>query len=354
MSVSDPRCVLDEAVSKGVFPGANGSRLGLSREPRSFFAGALEYGDSPAVGPSTLYDIASLTKVFTASAALSLVARGDIALNARVGEIFPPWRGAPVAMATLEQLLSHEAGLAPWAPFFEDVPPELRGKPGGREMILEAVLAFPLTGRPGAAEYSDLGYVLLGELLQQVYGAPLSRIISTLVTEPLDLASVRFFQPGTSDGNSASVAPTEDCPWRGRVLRGEVHDDNCWTMGGQEGHAGLFATAEDVARLGLAWLTSLEGAGWLPGDLARRAVARRASGRGIGWDMKSEAASTAGAAMSRSSFGHLGFTGCSLWVDPEAGVSISLLSNRVHPSRDNDLIRVLRPVYHDAVFLWDG
>jgi len=128
-----------------------------------------------------------------------------------------------------------------------------------------------------------------------------------------------------------------------------VHDDNAWAMGGVAGHAGLFATARDVAGMGAAWLVALEGGEWLPAELASRAIARRPLGRGLGWDLKSEAGSSAGELMGSRTFGHLGFTGCSLWIDPDRGLSVALLTNRVHPSRHGEGIKELRPVFHDAL-----
>lgn len=130
---------------------------------------------------------------------------------------------------------------------------------------------------------------------------------------------------------------------------GEVHDDNAWSMGGVSGHAGLFATAEDVARLGAAWLKALASGEWISKSLAARAVARRPLGRALGWDLKDPGQSSAGTLMGPDSFGHLGFTGCSLWVDPDAGVSVALNTNRVIFGRDNLKIRDFRPRFHDML-----
>lgn len=349
LPVIDPLGVLEGGVAGGVFPGASGCVLRPGEPPIHLTAGRLVPG-GPVVVPETIYDVASVTKVFTASAALALVARGLLDPNAPVGEIFPPWRDFPVGGATMEQLMCHEAGLAAWSPFFERIPGGERGTAGGRAAILRMVLEHPAPSSPGPAVYSDLGYILLGQLLRVVCDDELGSIIARMVTDPLGLESARFRPVGPFEVLPGGIAATEDCPWRGRTLVGEVHDDNCWAMGGSEGHAGIFASAPDIAALGAAWLESLEGRGWLPEEIAARAVRRRPTGRGFGWDLKSGPGSTAGASASEDTFGHLGFTGCSLWVDPVEGAAVSLLTNRVHPTRENDGIRAVRSAFHDAVF----
>jgi CubicO group peptidase (beta-lactamase class C family) len=347
----DPERVLADGVGRRVFSGAAGCRLDRSGAIGSFCLGTVAHGSPEAVGPGTLFDIASLTKVFTSSAVLALVARGLVDLNDPVGEIFPPLCGSGPGKATLEQLLAHEAGFAAWAPFFEAVPLSERGSGRGRKAVMDMMLAHPPARAPGeGAEYSDLGYVVLGEVLRRLTGSSLADAIAAAVTGPLGLGSVRFMPVGEGPGPAPGVAATEDCPWRGRVLVGEAHDDNAWTMGGEEGHAGLFATARDVAGLGVAWLRALKGEGWLPRGLAARAVARRPSGRGLGWDIRAASGSAAGDLMGPRTFGHLGFTGCSLWVDPDAGVSVSLLTNRVHPTRAGAGIMEIRRRFHDAAF----
>ncbi|HUT77391.1 MAG TPA: serine hydrolase domain-containing protein [Polyangia bacterium] len=338
--------LLEFGVRQSVFSGAQAAVVdgaGLVARAR---AGRTAPGGGAPVTHSTLFDIASLTKVFTASATLRLAARGVVDLGTRLEALLPELRGASTGAATLEQVLAHEAGLAAWLPLFEQVALAERGTQAGRRRIVELALAAPLEAQPGErAIYSDLGFIALGEMLERVTGADLGAIIAAEVTGPLGLASVR---PGPVRPGSRCAA-TEDCPWRGRVLRGEVHDDNAWAMGGLAGHAGLFAAAADVARFGAAWLEARRDGGWLPAELASRATRRRPLGRGLGWDLKNPDGSSAGARFSIESFGHLGFTGCSLWVDPLTGVAAALLTNRVCFGRDNDAIRGFRPAFHNAI-----
>jgi CubicO group peptidase (beta-lactamase class C family) len=148
---------------------------------------------------------------------------------------------------------------------------------------------------------------------------------------------------------SAGIAATEQCPWRGKLLVGEVHDENAWIMGGVSGHAGLFSTAEELVRFGAAWLAALRSGHWLTRELATRAIERRPSGRGLGGDLKGAKDSSAGTRLGLRTFGHLGFTGCSLWVDPDLELAVCLLTNRVHPTRENEKIREFRPAFHDVV-----
>jgi CubicO group peptidase (beta-lactamase class C family) len=312
-------------------------------------AGTTRADSGATVGPRTWFDIASLTKVFTASAALRLIARGAIALSDRLRDLVPDLGGSPQGGATLEQVLAHEAGFADWAPLFEAIDPRSRGVRDGADAMIGLVRAVPPAGDPGGeAVYSDLGFIVLGRALELITGDRLEAIVAREVAEPLGLNSVHY-RRSTRMSEHENIAATEDCPWRGRVLQGEVHDDNAWAVGGVAGHAGLFAAASDVARLGAAWLAALDGGGWLPPELARRAVERRPLGRGLGWDLKSDQGSSAGTLMGPRTFGHLGFTGCSLWVDPDRELSVALLTNRVHPSRSNEGIRELRPAFHDVL-----
>lgn len=307
-------------------------------------AGTTSFVEGSPVGRGTLFDIASVTKVFTCAAALRMVDRGELDPDEPIQGILEELKDSPVGNATLAQLMAHEAGFEPWAPFFEKIERKDRGTAGARREMIRMIMGHPSARNPGQeAVYSDLGYILLGEILSARSGRPLDEIMAAEVTGPLRLTSVRFAPV------RGAVAATEDCPWRGRVISGEVHDDNAWTMGGLAGHAGLFATAVDVARFGVAWLESLEAGGWLSRELAARSIAPRSLGRGLGWDLKSPSGSSAGDLMGERTFGHLGFTGCSLWVDPDAGLSVALFTNRVHPSRDNEAIREFRPRFHDLV-----
>lgn len=337
--------LLRRAVRDGVTPGAQLAVRFPDGASEHLAVGALTYApDAPAVTPDTVFDLASVTKPFTA---LALV-RIDAPLARPLGDLLPWSRGLPAGEATLEELLTHRAGLLPWAPFYRAVDPVDAGSPAARRAVLDAVARAP-RGAPGAVRYSDLGYILLGEALAALAGCPLAAAITREVIEPLGLGA-RFRGVGPPWVDPA-VAPTERCPWRGRVVQGEVHDENAFALGGTCGHAGLFGSARDVLALGAASLASLAGASaWLaPARMARMIAPRPGGDHRLGWDARGPHAPSSGSSMGPRTFGHLGFTGTSLWCDPDADVAVALVTNRVHPTRDNPGIRALRPAVHDAV-----
>lgn len=310
--------------------------------------------DAAAVTPDTLYDLASLTKPFVAMTALRLAASGRLNLSARLDSIIGDARGGASGAATLEQLFSHRSGLAPWGGLYLDVPHEPGGGPARRWVLSEA--ARRSEGQPGEAMvYSDLGYMLAGAAMARIVGRPLDVLVREQITEPLGIADKVFFAGGAPSDVRAQLsrlaAPTERCDWRGRIVQGEVHDENCYALGGVSGHAGLFGIAEAVATFGRAVLDSLKGRrDFLNAEMLGHALAPQPGGSYVmGWDLKQAEGSSAGRRMGPHTFGHLGFTGTSLWCDPDADVVIVLLTNRVHPSRANEKIRAFRPAFHDGV-----
>ncbi|MCK6527538.1 beta-lactamase family protein [Myxococcota bacterium] len=332
--------VLADGRGQGVFPSA---------------VAAVAAGDVPpvieAVGdarPGSRFDVASLTKLFTTTAVGLLWHRGVLSLDEVVH------RGA-----TVEDLLRHRSGLPAWRPWFEAVRAEeardglpVGLSPAARVAMLARVRAEPPVAAPGEAQvYSDLGFILLGELVAERAGRPLHRFVEEEVCGPLGLADTAY-HPFRSHAGDPACLPTEDCPWRGGVLRGEVHDDNAWAMGGVAGHAGIFSTAADLLAFGGAWLRADAGEpGPVPPEVARRFWVPPDPGRtyALGWDTPTPGASSAGRHFSPRSFGHLGFTGTSLWIDVPRRRTVVLLTNRVHPSRGDDRIRAFRPAFHDAV-----
>lgn len=316
---------LERGIREGVFPAG---------------AAAVAVGDEPAVAyesePGKIFDIASLTKPFIATLVHRLAARRVLGLDDRVGALWPEVRDLPVGAEALRAVLSHRAGLPAWLPLHRDHQ--------GRAVVLAAAAAATDAPRP---TYSDLGYLVVGEIAQRAAGAPLPAALSREVLEPLGLFSVRW-----GPVRPEETVPTGFCAFRQRIVQGEVNDENAAAAGGVAGHAGLFAHVSDVCRFGRAWLAALRGAegGLLPADLARQAVTPLQPGtHALGWDTTKPEASSAGALMGPRTFGHLGFTGCSLWIDPDAQLVVVLLTNRTHPTRDNVAIRTFRPVFHDAV-----
>ncbi len=346
--------LLDDFLAQGAFPGGvvaigYGDRLVHLRP-----FGRLSYAaDAPTVAADTIYDLASLTKVVgTTTMAMILVDAGQLELDARVVDFLPGFIGADVepdaaqtrSAVTVRHLLTHTSGVDWWAPLYKS----LQGKPA----YVEHIQAMDLVYEPGSqTKYSDLGIILLGEILERVAGEPMEVFLERRVFQPLSMAETRFL-PGRE--LIERIAPTEEDPWRGRVLQGEVHDENAHALGGVAPHAGLFSTAGDLARFARLLVNH--------GVFEHHRLVSRATfdtftrrhedlgeGRGLGWDMKSPKGSSAGSLFSSSSFGHTGFTGTSIWIDPERELFVILLTNRVHPSRDNNLIRKVRPALADAV-----
>ncbi len=239
---------------------------------------------------------------------------------------------------------------------------KFRGNDGvGRGRIFEQIHTEPLVAAPGSrACYSDLGFILLGEAVERVSGRSLDRFCRDEIFEPMGLSSTFFVDldrhpPESRRSGGRTIAATEHCPWRGKILCGEVHDDNAWAMGGVAGHAGVFSSASDVHRFIRFLGRCLHGAepDFLPAPLVREFLEAERTLPGqthvLGWDTPSPEGSSSGRHFSRRTVGHLGFTGTSVWWDLERDVDVVFLTNRVHPSRNNPAIRELRPLVHDAV-----
>ena len=340
---ADAAEIVRRGVRERAFPAALvevGSRDGvLWREA----FGALDYEENAAVTQhDTIFDIASLTKVIaTASLAMQLLERGSLKLSDRIADRIPEWRGKDREHVTLHALLAHNSGLTVWLPFYRDHK--------GRAEFQHAICSLPLEYPPETQSiYSDLGFILLGFIIEDAGGARFDRqthdLLSRVTSETL------LFNPPPS--LRPLIAPTEHDPWRGRRLVGEVHDENCWALGGATGHAGLFGTAAAVGDFARAMLGALEGrdATLASAPVARLFVSRANaySSRALGWDTMLPT-SSCGTKMSAASFGHTGFTGTTLWIDPERGIYVVFLTNRVNPSRENAAIQKIRPALHDAI-----
>ena len=342
-----------------------------------------EIAGTPHAGTPILFDVASLTKVVaTGTLAALLVKKGQIGLDAPVVEWLPRFLGGGAGKdrVTVRQLLAHSSGLPWWRPWFERAaadpvagqafqPPDLRpfdlrdAFARGREILEEALWAEPLEAPPGTRTlYGDPAFLALGFLLERAGGAPLDRLFEDRVAGPLGLVDTFFVGPerlaaGQGPGMGRTCAPTERGPQRGEVNRGAVNDDNAWAMGGVAGHAGLFSTAADVARLGQEWLDALSGRGRILDEGVASEFARRdaapGSERALGWDTPSAGGSSIGSRLGLGplgAIGHLGYTGCSLWIDRDRGLSCALLTNHVHPDgRRPAEILALRQAFHDAV-----
>lgn len=336
------RQVLEAALADGVVPGAVAVVAGRDG-PAEAYAGGVRRLGGESVTADTRYDLASLTKVMaTLPCVLSLVSEGAIDLDEPLGRHFSSagWFRAPsLADATVRQLLTHTAGLASWTPLFASV--------STRRAALAAVLQQSVEA-PGSVRYSDLGFMLLGALVERVTKRRLDEVAHERVFDRLGMRETGF-------GPLVDVpsAATEDCGWRNRLLEGEVHDENASVWDGVAGHAGLFGTAADVARYAGAWLRRdpvLGSEALLAQSTSAQVVGDDGAPRGLGWLLAHAGVFAGGAARG---YGHSGFTGTSIWIDPEAGIASVLLTNRVHPHRARGGgIVGLRARFHGAAHGW--
>jgi serine-type D-Ala-D-Ala carboxypeptidase len=337
--------VLQRAVADSAFPGAYavvGTRRGVLA---SVGAGRIDWApDAPAPTDSTLWDLASLTKVVGMTSAVArLVGAGRIRLDAPVQRYLPEWTGPGKERVTIRHLLTHSSGLPSWRPLYKEAT--------SPESARALVLATPLDTLPGVRfVYSDLGAILLGFVVERVSGTTLDQYLASRVWRPLHMRDTRYRPDSTLLDR---IAPTEIDPWRQRHLRGEVHDENAFALGGVSAHAGLFSSARDLARFARMYLQR----GVLDGQrvLEARTVATftrvqdtTISRRALGWETPT-GSNSAGHEMSTRAFGHTGFTGTSLWMDPERDVFVVLLTNRVNPTRQNTRIGRVRVALADAV-----
>jgi CubicO group peptidase (beta-lactamase class C family) len=310
----------------------------------------------------TVYDLASLTKaVVTSLLVMKGVGEGLLHLDRPLGDHLEMLQDQPEV--TLRRVLAHAGGFPAHRKFYERGLTRVEPSQANRASIIQWAASEPLAYPPGSKSiYSDLGFILLGALVEQAMSARLDDLAERLIFQPLGLSGLGFVDllagapPAQFRGHA--IAPTERCPVRGRLVIGEVHDLNAFTMGGIAGHAGLFGGVQDVLRLAFALCAAYHGRGVGGGSpLVRPEVLREfwrpagipGSTWCLGWDSPSAQGSLAGDLMSRRAVGHLSFTGCSLWIDAEQETCVVVLTNRVHPKvRDDPRFRALRPALHDA------
>jgi CubicO group peptidase (beta-lactamase class C family) len=331
------------------------------RAARSFeIAVGAAFRGACAAGTEAVFDLASISKSFMACTVARLFQRGRLSFETPLQDLLPEARGTATGLAALSLLLAHRAGLEAHRTLFA---PLLAGLPLDRARAIAEALRgrrsecadiAPPGGHPPV--YSDLGYALVGLAVERLEGLPLDAIIEREVCAPLGLevGSARLLRQRRT-GFPARCMPTETVPFRGGEVRGVVHDENAWALSGHglSGHAGLFGTAASVACFGTALLAARlnRSPDWLDAASLAPLLEERPGGTlRAGFDGKSADQSSAGSLASRHSFGHLGFTGTSLWCDPEAERVLVLLSNRVCPTRDNRLIVAARPAVNDALY----
>lgn len=298
------------------------------------------------------YDLASLTKIiFTVSTLMQLHDKKRIGVKDKVSSILNWW---PHKSVRIDQVLSHTAGLPWWAPFHKELNLK-KPLPARREDLRKKISRIELGRGPFKAVYSDVDFILLGFLLEEVVGAPLIEIWDALAWRE-KTPGLHFNENNKPKYKRSFYAPTERCPWRKKVLQGEVHDDNTWSFGGVSSHAGLFGGIDDVTEYGLLLrkaFRTLKGS-----ELAshktvckftRRAISRKQGDWALGFILPTRGAASCGKYFHSSSFGHTGFTGTSLWYDPTRDLLVTILSNRVHPTRENTQYVQFRPKIHDWI-----
>jgi beta-N-acetylhexosaminidase len=344
--------VIERAIADKAFPGAT-LAVGYKDKVALHAFGHLSYdAKSPQVKLSTMYDVASLTKVIVTTTLAEKLVEGDfpssLQLDAPIERYLPEWANGPQPewrhMVTVRHLLTHTSGLPPFKEYWRTSK--------GKEDTLRMIFAEPLEYEPGTRMvYSDLGVILMGEIIERLTGQTLDELAKEYIFSPLGMNESMYKPPKKL---WPSIAPTEfDARYRHRLIQGEVHDENAYAMGGVSGHAGVFSTAPDLAAF---CQMLLNGGVYAHQRILKRATIAQFTApealakdtRTLGWVVPTEGSSS-GHYFSPHSFGHTGFTGTSIWIDPDRQVFVVLLTNRVNPTRENHKIAEVRPALHDAV-----
>ena len=324
--------VVEDAVANGAFPGAvalvvrNGTIVG-----HRAFGHSMLTPQTRMMQTDTIFDVASMTKpIVTATSIMILLERGKLRLDDKVTVFIPEFGTNGKEGITVRKLLTHTSGLPPWIPFYKEC--------SSHECVITAICDIDLEYEPGTKyAYSDLGYITLGEIVRRVSGEELSTFAEENIFKPLGMLNTTF---NPSKEMRERCAATEQCEWRGRVLVGEVHDENSFAMGGVSGHAGLFSTAYDMAIFAQMMLNGGEYNNIrILSPLTVKAMTKNQipelGEESLGLFTKSKEYSSGGDLISMDSYGHAGFAGISMQIDPDKGLTLILLTNRVHPSRTN-------------------
>ncbi|MGD0119355.1 MAG: serine hydrolase domain-containing protein [Candidatus Binatus sp.] len=369
MGWSEVEQAFNEAVEARVIPGAT---LIVRRGADVAFEGAFGFRSiEPTRSPAkieTVYDLSSLTKALSTTVAVMLLARdGKFRLDDRVTRFFPNFGVHGKTTTTFRHLLAHCSGLPAWRPFYHRIAEiEKAGRVnfmasyGAKEFVYEEIHREKPDATPATKTvYSDLGFIVLGETIEKVASVSLNRFCRDKIFRPLSLRATDYIDISLVRSRRLEpvadmFAPTENCPLRKRLLIGEADDENAFAMGGVAGHAGLFAPVREVDRIARELIASYAGrSDFIPQKIIREFWTRDTTVPGstwaLGWDTPSPAHSSSGHRFSPSAVGHLGFTGTSIWIEPEKEIAITILTNRVHPRRENQKIREFRPKIHDLI-----
>jgi len=342
--------LMKKGVKEGVFPGG---LLLVAKNDLIIFFEAYGYANifsKRIMTKNTIFDLASLTKpLATTLAVMKLIQQGELDLEQDLGALLPEFRDTDKKQITIRNLLCHNSGLPDYRPYYIEllkIPYNFRKK-GLRNFLINEPLVYPV-GK--SVLYSDLGFMILGWIVEKVSVKSLDNFVVNDIYSPLGLENL-FFINLNSESHMGYFAATELCTWRRILIDGLVHDDNAYVVGGIEGHAGLFGTAMDVNLLLSSLLSVSNGYSYIfKKELIDKFFEQQEdSDRALGFDTPSLRDSSSGSRFSKNSIGHLGFTGTSFWMDLDRSIIVILLTNRVHPSRDNNKIKRFRPILHDTV-----
>lgn len=322
-----------------------------------------------AVSPDTVYDVASLTKaVISTTLIMQAVERGKLELDRKVSSIVQGFGTLGKDRITVRHLLAHCSGYPAHKTFYREL---YQAEAGGRtglmqsrgaiELVRNEIFRSALEHMPGkVTNYSDVGFLLLGAVIESIYGGQtldkltIDKIVAPLKLSNLGFIDLKLLKRRGLEPVTEMIAPTAQCPWRKKILCGEVHDDNAWAMGGVAAHAGIFSNARDLHSFAATMLRCYHGEdSFVDSQVVKEFWTKDTtvaeSSWALGWDTPSATGSSAGKYFSKSSVGHLGFTGCSMWLDPERNIDVILLTNRIHPSPEANGIKAFRPKLHDLV-----
>lgn len=346
--------LMRKAISDNIFPGGV---LLVSKAESTIFFSAYGYADifsKRSMTVDTIFDLASLTKpLATTLAVMKLVSQNRLSLDQHLGSILSQFKNTDKEQICIEHLLYHDSGLPDYRPYYKSLQrlPKNQRREALRGYLSEETLINPIGEH---VLYSDLGFMILSWVIEKMSGNRLDHFVAKEIYSPLGLENL-FFVDLDSKPRKAQFASTELCPWRKTLLKGVVHDDNAYVMGGIAGHAGLFGAANDIFSL-LSLLQSVFHGKYKSNIFAKELLkkffkSKSNSSRALGFDTPSLKGSSCGKYFSSESVGHLGFTGTSFWMDLESKIIVLLLTNRVHPSRENNKIKAFRPKLHDTVMV---
>ncbi len=348
--------MMERGVKDGVFPGAV---LLISFEGEIKYLNAFGVTDcfsKKAMEKDNIFDLASLTKpLATVMAAAKLLEDEKLFLSQTISSVLPGYFSKDKQDITIDHLLHHTSGLPAHREYFRNL--DSYDQALKRSKLRQMTADEPLISRPGEEQlYSDLGFIILAWIIEKISGQQMDRFVQGMIYKPLGVKTLFYIDLFNSsyfpDDLYEKIVPTEKCPWRKKLIKAQVHDENTWAVGGIEGHAGLFGDAVSVWKLSMEIMNAL--AGRRTKALNKNVIQellkqKKTGGFRAGFDTPSKSNSSSGRYFSPGSIGHLGFTGTSLWMDIDRSVIIVLLTNRVHPHRKNIKIRQFRPLIHDII-----